>query len=68
MGDCEDPVLYAAEPIYRWQQTPAGKFCTERATDLEFHTNLDHATMGYRVTVTGYITERDAVILALTKA
>lgn len=67
MADCEDPQLYAAEPIYQWQQTPAGKFCMEKATDLEFHTQLDLTTLGYKVAITGYITEKHATFLALKK-
>jgi hypothetical protein len=31
MGDCEDPDLMVAEPIWKWQQTPAGKFVMENA-------------------------------------
>lgn len=68
MHDCEDPELYAAEPIYQWQQTPEGKFCMEKATDLEFHTMIDHASMGYKVAITGYITEKHATFLALKKS
>ena len=26
MGDVEDPDLFVAEPIYKWQQTDAGKY------------------------------------------
>jgi hypothetical protein len=55
MGDCEDPELYAAQPIYEWQQTEIGKWCMENATDLEFHTNIDQMTMGYSVAITGIL-------------
>jgi hypothetical protein len=55
MGDVEDPELYAAQPIYEWQQTEIGKWCMENATDLEYHTNIDHATMGYSVAITGIL-------------
>jgi hypothetical protein len=68
MSDCEDPELYAAQPIYEWQQTPAGKFCMKNATELEFHTHIDHATMGYKVAITGYITEKHATFYALKKS
>lgn len=68
MADVEDPQLYAAEPIYQWQQTPAGKFCMEKATDLEFHTYIiDHATMSYKIAITGWITEKHATFLALKR-
>ena len=68
MADVEDPELYAAEPIYQWQQTPVGKFCMKKATDLEFHTYPDPMTFGYKVTITGWITEKHATFLALKKS
>ena len=33
IGDVEDPRLYAADPIWQWQQTEAGKFVTENAVE-----------------------------------
>lgn len=31
LGDVEDPEIYAAEPIYNWQQTESGKFIMANA-------------------------------------
>lgn len=31
MSDVEDPDLMVAEPIYKWQQTPQGKFIMENS-------------------------------------
>jgi hypothetical protein len=33
VGDVEDPDLYAAKPIYQWQQTDAGKWVMENCVD-----------------------------------
>ena len=33
MGDVEDPDLMVADPIWKWQQTPQGKFVMESAVD-----------------------------------
>jgi hypothetical protein len=33
MGDVEDPDLYAAQPIYEWQESEAGKFVLENAVE-----------------------------------
>ena len=33
MGDVEDPDLFAAEPLYKWEQSDQGKFVTENAID-----------------------------------
>jgi len=67
MGDVEDVEIYMAQPIYEWQQTPEGKWCMEKATELEYHTQMDHLTMGYRVVITGYLSGKNATFWALKK-
>lgn len=67
MGDVEDIEIYAAQPIYEWQQTPEGKFCMEKATDVEWQTLRDHSIMGHRVIITGYLSGKHATFLALKK-
>lgn len=48
MSDVEDPELYAAQPIWEWQQTDAGKFVMENAVDKpEWHKHMDPMWMGY---------------------
>lgn len=34
LGDVDDPDIYAAQPIYEWQQSDAGKFVMENACSL----------------------------------
>jgi hypothetical protein len=52
MGDVEDPDLYAAQPIYDWQQTDQGKFIMEHAIDQpEWHRRLDHSHYGHEYTI-----------------
>lgn len=65
--DCEDPIVEAGAPIYKWQQTPAGKFCMEKAKDLEFHKMVDHHTMGYRIAITGWLRGKHATFYSLKK-
>jgi len=67
MGDVEDPEIYCAEPIYEWQQTPEGKFCMEKGTDLEYHINADPMTFGYKVIITGRLSGKHATFWALKK-
>jgi len=44
MGDVEDPDLYAAAPIWDWQQTDAGKFIMEHAVEKPYWTRyMDHS-------------------------
>ena len=68
MGDVEDVEVYIADPIYKWQQTPAGKFCMEKATDLQYHINQDFNIWGYRITITGYLSGKHATFWALKKS
>lgn len=52
LGDVEDPDIYAAEPIYKWQQTEAGKFIMEHAIEQPvFQRQLDHTIMGYQYAI-----------------
>ena len=48
LGDVDDPEIYAAQPIWEWQQTDAGKFVMENAVDEpEWHKHMDQMWMGY---------------------
>jgi hypothetical protein len=52
LGDVEDPDLYAAEPLYDWQQSDPGKFVMEHAIDKPtWHRHLDQSTYGYRYAI-----------------
>jgi hypothetical protein len=67
LNDCDDPEIYMAQPIYEWQQTPAGKWCMEKATELEYHTQMDYQNMGYCVAITGYLSGKNATFWELKK-
>ena len=68
MGDVEDVDIYIAQPIYEWQQTPAGKWCMEKATEITYHTMFDHSAYGHRVVITGYLSGKQATFWALKKS
>ena len=47
MGDVDDPDLFVAEPIWKWQQTEAGKFVMEHAVQEPYWiSNLDYTSYG----------------------
>jgi hypothetical protein len=49
LSDVEDPDLYAAEPLWNWQQSDAGQFVMKHAIDKpEWHRHPDPMFMGYR--------------------
>jgi hypothetical protein len=68
MGDVEDVEIYMAQPIYEWQQTPAGKWCMEKATEITYHTMFDNSAYGHRVVITGYLSGKHATFWSLKKS
>jgi hypothetical protein len=52
MGDVDDPEIYAAQPIYDWQQTDAGKFVMTNAVEQpEWHRQINHMNYGYEYAI-----------------
>jgi hypothetical protein len=62
MSDVEDPELYAAQPIWEWQQSEAGQWCMEHSISQpawSMDTSSWMQIYGYRVQITGELTETD---------
>lgn len=52
VGDAEDPDLYAAEPIIKWENSEQGQFIMKNAVDQpEWHRHLDYTTYGYQYAI-----------------
>jgi len=53
MGDVEDPDLYAAEPLWNWQQTEMGKWIMANAVPQTptWHRYIDHTRYGYQYVI-----------------
>jgi hypothetical protein len=48
MGDVEDPDLYAAEPLWKWQESEEGKWVMEHAVETPmWHRIPDTLQYGY---------------------
>ena len=60
MGDVDDVEVYAAQPIYEWLQTDAGKWVNERCEDLYWQTVANPDTYGWTVLLRGSITDQHA--------
>jgi hypothetical protein len=61
MGDVEDPDLYAAEPLWAWQQSDAGKWVMENAVVTpEWARAMDVHSYSLKYRVTALLTEQDA--------
>jgi hypothetical protein len=53
MGDVEDPDLYAAQPLYEWQESEAGKWVMEHAAESPmWHRMADPMSYGYKYSIT----------------
>jgi hypothetical protein len=60
MGDVEDPEIYAAEPLWKWQQSDYGQWCMEHCVEKpSFGISFNFDAYGYRCTIYGDLDERD---------
>lgn len=52
MGDVEDPELYAAEPLLKWQNSEAGKFVMDNAIEIPtFFNRVNQHFYGYEIVI-----------------
>lgn len=66
MGDVEDPDLYAAEPLWKWQQTEAGQWVMEHAVEKPFwHRRVNPYYYGYTYYIVARLSEQDQTYWAL---
>jgi hypothetical protein len=68
VGDTDDIEVYLTHPLREWEQTPAGKFCMDKATEITYHTTFDLHSYAHRVAVTGYLSGKNATMWALKKS
>jgi len=60
MGDVEDPDLYAAQPLWEWQQSEMGKFVMEKSVETPvWHRQADVANYGYQYAVEAWLKGAD---------
>lgn len=59
LSDVEDPDLYAAEPLWKWEKSDAGQFVMKHAVDKpEWHRYPDPMFMGYRYVITAELEKK----------
>ena len=60
LGDVDDPELYAAQPIWEWQQTEMGKWVMEHSVQVPmWHRHMDLSVYGYQYAITAYLKDED---------
>jgi hypothetical protein len=66
MGDVEDPMIYAADPIWQWQQTEAGKFVMEHAVEPPWWMQqVDQLLYGFEFIIVARMKESDQTFYTL---
>ncbi len=58
LGDVEDPDIYAAAPIWDWQQTEHGKWVMENGFDPTYSITPEYQTYGYLVAIHAHFTPK----------
>lgn len=53
VSDVEDPDVYAGQPLWDWQESPAGKWVMANCAEAPvWHRSVDHTTHGYSYAIT----------------
>jgi hypothetical protein len=57
MGDVEDPDLYAAEPLHKWEHSELGQWVMKNSCDTPtWHRMADAVSYGYKYRITAKLT------------
>ena len=60
MADVEDPDLYAAEPLLKWQNSEEGQWIMAHAVETPiWHKMTDYASFSYKFAITAKLIGRD---------
>ena len=58
VGDVEDPELYAAIPIMKWQESEQGQWVMQNAVEPPYYMReVDHVSYGYRFAIVARLSE-----------
>jgi hypothetical protein len=66
LGDVDDPEIYAAAPIWDWQQTAAGKWVMKNAhAKPSWHKHFDMMTYGHKFQIRADLTPEQITFFEL---
>jgi hypothetical protein len=64
--DIEDPVSYAAGPLFEWQNTESGKWIMENSVETPYwYRSVGDNNFGYKFMIMAKLTEQDATFYKL---
>ena len=65
MGDVDDPEIYAASPLWEWQQTEQGQWVMANCADPRYTIGPSAAHWGHSVRIYGELDDKDATFFEL---
>lgn len=66
MGDVDDPDIYAAEPLWQFQQSEKGQWVIEHSLETPIYQRvIDQMYYGYKYKVSARLTEQDITFFLL---
>jgi hypothetical protein len=66
VGDVEDPVMYAGETLWSWQQSAAGTWIMDNAEETPYWIkDLDSSTYMYRFRIMARLSESNETFFRL---
>jgi hypothetical protein len=66
MGDVEDPDIYAAGPVWAWQQSESGQWVTKHAVEQPYWIKqMDYYNYMYQCRIIARLSEQDLTFFKL---
>lgn len=66
MGDVDDPMIYAAEPLYKWEQSEQGQWVMQNAIETPtYYVGGDPYHWGHVVRITANLDEKNVTYFKL---
>lgn len=66
MGDVDDPILYAAQPLIEWEKSERGQWVMEHAVETpSWHSVADIVSMGHTFVIRARLKAKDITFFQL---
>lgn len=66
LGDVDDPDIWVADPIWKWQNSEAGQYIMEHAVEQPYWTqHIDTWNYGYMYKIMARLSEKDRIFWEL---
>ena len=66
VGDVEDPEIYAAQLIWEWQESEAGRWVLENAVNKPYYIqSMDYNSWGHKYKIMARLSEQDQTYWSL---